>query len=178
MKSFIDKYFSSYEEYPDPAESMLEIGLYHEYVSSTFLNGWINYVDIIAARLITRYNEKGYQGNVDDLNHFNDDSTDTYHTKLGNFFNDDVFILAKNRPSRWYDNVKPVYWFFWFDRDVSDCCIGRFHAKGSSEDEVIKDFIEYANYSSRDLSVGYAASKEPVDSLEINVKKLRGWISF
>lgn len=57
-----------------------------------------------------------------------------FHSKLDWDFQDDVLILAKAR-DLWY--------FFWFDRDGSDCSIGRFRAAGVESQVVIQDFREW-----------------------------------
>jgi len=89
---FPRKYFDGYDlEYPDPTQTMLELGLWHTYISSTFLNGWINYVKPIAASLITRY--QGHSKNLEQVQKFHGRETPDFggHTVLGNF-GDDVLL--------------------------------------------------------------------------------------
>jgi len=169
-----DKYFQYTRNYPCPTEDILPLGERWDYISSTFLNGWINYVKIISARLITRYAEDGYEGNIIRAKKWHNDNT--YHSKFVDL-GDDVLILAKDDVKRFQIDRTPYYWFFWFDMDGSDCCIGRFRSD-DHEEQIKKLFDEYADESSRDLSVSYGASKSSVDSIDIDPKSLCGWISF
>lgn len=51
-------------------------------------------------------------------------------------FKQDVVLLSKA------ENDPTLYVYFWFDRDTSDSCIGRFRSADSKED-IIKAFDEH-----------------------------------
>ena len=54
----MEKYFKYGQEYPEKiAFDPLPWGHYWSYVSTTFLNGFINYVDIKAAYVLNRYHK-------------------------------------------------------------------------------------------------------------------------
>lgn len=173
-------------DYPDPTQTLLELGLWHTYLSSTFLNGWINYVTPIAASMITRY--QGHSKNLEQVQKFHDPNDPEFkgHTNLGRF-GDDVLLLGCSNPTDKHFFIEPppekTYWLFWFDCDVSDCCIGRFRTD-VPEEQIIADFREWANDLSLELSQGYSGNdccEENQDSkpaLHLDVKHFSGWISF
>ena len=82
---------------------------------------------------------------------------------------DDVLILAKEH------NNGRIFWFFWFDHDVSDCMIGRFGTDDSQE-EVISVFKNYVEDRAKELSRDYIGREYP--PIELNVDNIRGWRSF
>jgi len=162
-----DDYFDEHYEYPQITVQMLKMGDLYWYISTTFLNGWINYVKIISAFMITRY--KKYVDNVKEADEFNKEK-EFHHTDIGKELEDDVLILAKDEYN------ENTYWFFWSDRDCSDSAIGRFQTKDSEKD-VKKFFGDYCNKLSRELSVDYGADKA-YDALKLDVKKFKGWIKL
>ncbi len=171
------KYFKYEDEYGEPTEILMKDGTLISYISSTFLNGWINYVKPLAVRLITRYSDQeddGYEGNVARVKVWQENPQ--HHADLS-FFKDDILILGVPDMWKWRSEPTNEYWFFWFDQDVSDCQIGRFTTEDSRE-TVLKNFIDYADHISEKLSVDYGASPTPVKSLEIKLETLRGWIKF
>jgi hypothetical protein len=85
----------------------------------------------------------------------------TIHSCLG-VFQDDVLVLFKH-PSG-------VYWFFWFDCDVSDCCIGRF-TTDLPDVEVIQLFDRYV----MDWQAQHRANTE---ARLIPRHYFNGWLSF
>lgn len=120
----IDRYFPEEVEYPAPTD-YFKPGTFLSYISSTFLNGWINYVDIIAAWYIDRYESP--EANRAAYNEFL--GKDTFHTKLASIVEDDIIVLGVDERG---DEGK--YWFFWFDRDSSDCCMGAFLSSDGKEE--------------------------------------------
>lgn len=141
------KYFIENEEYPKFSDSeILPLGTEYVYVSSTFLNGFINYQDIVKAVLIKRYSEADIKL----------PEKPDFHTKIHEF-GDDVLILSKHNDT---------YWYYWFDCDVSDCCIGRFKTS-DTEEEIIIEFMKSIN------------DNDFIDEfLEIPNDYFTGWISF
>jgi hypothetical protein len=184
--NFINKYFKDFLEYSSDvildSDLMLEDGVLHQYISSTFLNGFINYVKPMKVYVIDRYrvdsqlsNEEKNQIPIvinmckDNYNNWENiamftkqevidkfnDGYKIYHTKLS-MFDDDVLFLGET------DNY---YWYFWFDCDVVDCCIGRFKTK-DSEDKIISLFTEYCMRVTEDKIY------------EFKLEWLQGWLSF
>lgn len=182
--------FNECIEYPRIMEldEILKPGDLYNYVSSTFLNGFINSCGtIVSALLIHRYvawdakcsADFSYQDppNSRKWVHAGADESMTkrevfdlvtqpgrlFHTDLS-VFRDDVLVLS--RTGR--DNE---YMFFWFDCDVSDCCIGRFRSDLPQE-QIIEAMAEAGRIaSSRQLG-------EPVDPTPIPLHALQGWIKF
>ncbi len=146
-ENFREKYFYTHVKYPDVIAVMMKFGVLQSYVPATFLNAWINEVELDKAFLICRY--ESLENNTKSLEEFV--KRDDFHTDLKEL-DDDVLILAheKNRANKW---------FFWFDCDVSDCTIGRFHCL--KHDEVIRDFESFCR-----------------KALEIPLNSIRGWISW
>jgi hypothetical protein len=140
-------YFDRFIEYPDPTtDPILPIGSRFDFISTTFLNGWINHVQIVDARLLNRY--RTAEENLLAAKAFNsvgDGSNKRYHTDL-DALKDDVVILA--RPGKDRADSQPnffrIWWFFWYDRDCSDSCIGRFRTEDADE-SVISAFGAHAD---------------------------------
>ena len=152
-----------YYDIPYREDNPFEYGVLYNYVSSTLLNGIINYVDIICANVLCRYTEKHEEGelqkHIDDFNNGNGD----YHTKLDQF-KDDVIILA-------YEENTNAYWYFWFDCDVSDCCVGRFKTDLAKEQVIglYKKELDRLITENNDFERAY---------YPLNVKNIQGWVKF
>lgn len=182
---FIERYFTTgIIEYPDPTYTLLELGLWHTYLSSTFLNGWINYTKPLAARLVTRY--QGHAANREAAEKMNAGEFG-FHTDLGKL-GDDVFLLCYSEidPRKHVvpkDVVLRTYWLFWFDCDVSDCCIGRFQTE-TEEDQLVMEFEAWAEEMSQEYSRRYSGNEDCTEnrdgkpSLMIETSMIKGWISF
>ncbi|QJT71227.1 hypothetical protein GR11A_00190 [Vibrio phage vB_VcorM_GR11A] len=84
------------------------------YVSSTYLNGLINHVEIVKAVVVQRYVEDDVDWNKQVLPAVNIINEAT-HSDLSEC-PDDIWILAKTE-SDW--------WVFVYDKDTSDCNVGR-----------------------------------------------------
>jgi hypothetical protein len=178
---FNEIYFSDSTEYPEIGDlnDIMQEGILYCYISHTFLNGFINYVEPLQVYIIDRYHidsqepvenenreivlhvtkERGWETKIvttkqDAFDILNSDYK-VYHTKLG-MFDDDVLFLGK---------TERYYWFFWFDCDVSDCCIGRFQTD-ESEEEIIKAFTEYCLDKTEDKIY------------EFKKDWIKGWVSF
>lgn len=152
-------YFDNHVEHPRGiAFNPLPVNTYWEYVSSTFLNGFINYVSIVDAQLLNRYHPmddlieseylESYQEPPRSLKWTKPSESmtkqqayDLYtqkgrlcHTRIG-CFRDDVIVLTTCDN----DAGKTMYMVFWFDMDCSDCGIGRF-VTDDPQDIVIASF--------------------------------------
>ena len=123
-------------EYPDREQLLTgpSEGCDYVYVSNTYLNGFINYVDIISAYMIRRY----LIGNDDEWNEACknvDLLADDFHTDISDSSKfDDVIILAES---------EYCYWIFWDDCDCSDCCIGKFNKSEIDKNDIEHEFKEY-----------------------------------
>lgn len=163
MKNF-NNYFIDSIDYPnDIAVNPLPLNVMYNYVSSTFLNGFINYVEIRKAFVLSQYYRWNEQINhtisiqdppksckwVDKTFRTKDELFNTliipgiqFHTKLDRDFNDAVVILARAGE---IDNPPGMcYYYFYYDLDCSDCNISRFLVK-EAEYIVTKKFIYYIN---------------------------------
>lgn len=190
MKKIWD-YFDDRIEYPDDiAENILPYGTVWEYISSTFLNGLINYTEPIAWYVIDRYNSKDniINNNVfnknEDFNWYDWEGTkeeyintiinekiSTYHTDL-NSFEDDVVILSKIS--------KNGYMFFYFDRDVSDCCIGRFETDDKENDVIksVENWLDKEKNNNKEHSVEEYVDNGIINYTKLPLSFLRGWVKF
>ena len=152
-------------DYPTSSQLLDELtcGTMYNYVSSTFLNGLINYVTPLKIYLLERYET------------FNQDKFDKiiankqYHTKL-DCFRDDVMLLGE---------TDGYYWVFWFDMDCSDCSIGRASKLAYTKEEMLICFEEYvkshieSNERPKDKDVECITGYH-----EIPLDFLMGWLSF
>ena len=185
-------YFEDEVDYPkNVAVDILPLGTLWCYISSDFLNGFINYVKPVKGYLINHYQtldeplDKG-EGRVSIQNQDPETSgsqrwiTAYAKTKLEKYqlltkeenachpkfheFRDDVLLLAK---------AENIWFFFWFDMDCSDCFIGRF--KTNEPDEtVIKKFTEYCHERNTDFAL-----KSKDEMLELPEHYLKaGWKSW
>jgi len=186
--NFLD-YFDEEEEYPSPSESMLPLGMCYHFISTTFLNGWINYVKIISAQLISRYQD--YQMNLMNLSKTESLSkTTAFDLDIGKYFGDDVLILAKTKnphiivkscilcgnPDSVENKEGYTWWFFRYDKDCSDASIGRFETEDTDE-AVIYSFKEFANELSYDKESRYGSKNSGHPAIELPLKIFKGWIS-
>jgi hypothetical protein len=183
-------YFENEVEYPrNIAFNPLPLNTMWWYISEAFLNGFINYVEIVEAHLLDRYTERDediterfgnhtYQEPAGSLKWTAFEAPITkqkvldiatqpkrmMHSKLS-MFRDDVLILAKAKDD---DGVQlpneTMYVFFWFDMDNSDCGIGRF-VTSDTEEVVVQKFRDYIK-------------ERKFTSQQIPNHFFEGWISF
>lgn len=179
-------YFPIQEEYPKyVASELLPVNTLWEYVSNSFLNGIINYVAPVKAYVLGRYLRWDEDPDTEiqiqeppgsfkwkKIKPKTKDELFTAlvvpgavcHSNLDTAFQDDVLILAKAPQA---DPKAQTLWvFFWFDRDCSDCCIGRFTTEDYDE-VVIHKFTRYVQ--SRD--------KEDNPAREIPLTYFSGWLA-
>lgn len=119
------------EYHTEDLVSFFNSGTIFHYVSSTFLDGYINYVKYIKVYLLEKYTTQGEKYNEKIWKPFIESKQ--YHTKLYDL-NDDILILGK---------TKYHYYFFWYDCDVSDCSIGRQEIGELDDEKAIKWFDNY-----------------------------------
>ena len=189
------KYFSDNVDYPNVLNGeILPDGTLWSYVSSTFLNGFINYIRPVKCYLMNRYRDWDEVREDGDLKcHFRSPENNKWedkifktkeelyqfvikntsglmHTHL-DIFNDDILVLGKVR------DTPNKYVFFWFDRDVSDCCIGIFNTE-DSEEVVIDEFRKYAMETGAKLQQRYLNKVNGCAASELPVEFFQGWVKF
>lgn len=148
------KLFKYNEEYPENiAERGAPQDTLYEYVSTTFLNGFINYVKIFFVCVIERY--VIWDENPDCFEAWNGVAKD-FHPDYSHI-GDDVLILAESPNS---------FWFFWSDQDSSDCMIGRF----------AKEEVEYVRFIGPTNEIEAAKTGRPIYTQEEVIQKLKDHI--
>lgn len=157
----------------------LKTGILYEYVSDAYLNGFINYIRIVDAYMVNRYTDE-------DEWIYACKAIDEYNSPHATFDNidglDDIHILGTLEDDE-YDFV-----YFWFDRDVSDCCIGRFRFAIKNEYgdydkrltyQVAKDmFRDYVAHSDAHQCSMASRTEEAMKLYHIPLEKLMGWKRF
>ena len=169
MTKHIFDYFADSVDYPNNiAEDPIPYGVCWNYISNTFLNGFINYVKPIAIYAIDRYTPDDEEITVDEhddkmnwkktvatkkeiRDRIINGTIQNFHTDL-HILKDDLIVLAKLNDSTAFarEDLRCInlsankYMFFWFDCDVSDCIIGRFFTDDSSEEVIasVEAFME------------------------------------
>lgn len=144
-----------------------EEGILFEYVSEKYLLSHINHVKILDAYGIHRYTKPSEK----DINNF-------YEDNKPYLYGDDIIILAKTKHKHIDYNL---YYFFYLDRDVSDCLIGSFV---TSDDifNIQKSFIKWVNETNKLTTMNNSESLGFIDPddesfkpIKIDVSKLGWW---
>jgi len=186
----LDKYFKDSIEYAMApvnevlAGDILEFGVLYEYVGNTFLNGFINSVKIIKAYVLDRYcpwdesfDEPHELTIQDPPNSFTwvkksfINKTEVFNclTEKGRMFSgdldynfqDDVVIIGRVGDTN-------VYMLFYYDRDCSDCMIGRFKTDDNA-DEMQIEINKMLSWFKKNAGNG--------DEKEIPLHYFNGWVS-
>ena len=177
----LERYFNDFVDYPkDIAVNPLPFNVMYNFVSSTFLNGFINYVEIRKAFVLSHYykwdeykkhivtiqskNNKPYKKlfiNKNDIYNALIKPGAKFHSELDRDFNDDVIILARAGET----DTGMCYYYFYYDLDCSDCSISRFIVK---EAEYLLDRKFIKHIESFDYIDNYK---------EIPMHYFSGWIS-
>jgi len=185
-------YFDNNIEYPhDVAENPIPYGDVWTYISSTFLNGFVNYMTPICCYVVNRYTRededisdrnvsvcnKGKFGNWEKFKGTKKELIDLivsgekemYHTEL-NCFHDDIIIVGEIGEGK--------YMFFWFDCDVSDCSIGRFKTLDTKEEIIasVENWLEEEFVSNKDHEEVHDENSAGYHKLPLSF--IRGWVSF
>lgn len=166
MTSAFNDCFTDKDQYRDPTTvNVTEPGWLIDYISSTFLNGWINYVTPVKAFVVSRYAED-FGAVKAKLASW--EESKPYHTKLCEL-GDDVALLGQDKRGR--------YWYFYFDNDTSDCSIGvlDIEAGGLTGDQIVKAFDEHVQGIADRCERAYGGTGE---ALEIPLSCIKGWVSF
>lgn len=119
------RYFDHTVEYPgvDLFDGM-EWGIFYHYVNNWFVQGALCLVgQRVRAWLLERYEAF----DPDRLAEVERKTTENPHRWIEwDEFEDDIIVLARgDKPGEW--------WLFWFDRDVSDCSLGRFRTEDDAD---------------------------------------------
>ena len=184
-------------EYPGDiiAEQGVLQNMFYSYISTTFLNGFINYVNIDRMLLIERYsimhpikNQLILEQIDDNTGHFNADIKlkvnetlvkeklgDEYH-KLFARIPDDDMILNTLDDLIIFAHTDHSSWIFWSDRDCSDSCIGRIMKNKCDMDTFVSSFLSHIQNGQPD---NRQPSSESVTGnyLELPTPK-NGWITL
>lgn len=200
MNKKIWDYFHNTVEYPkNLVHYPIPYGTLLCYVSSTYLNGFINYVRPISVFVLDRYTSKdeditdrkinlydtgkyqkyydftGTKGEL--IDKVVEDAVGFSHTNL-DCFDDDIIILAEVKNDE--DDELGRYIFFWFDCDVSDCCIGKFETIDTKE-QVQKSVLNWLNYNketNKNFNIDKNADNGILDYTELPLSFLSGWLKF
>ena len=189
---FFNRYFKTENQYPsDVAVNPIPWNEDWNYISSTFLNGFINYVyeGHLSSWVIHRYTQPN--DTVSFISHkpYNEDlmgvffgekkiTKKTLYERLisdGNFkyiyhtdisvFEDDVFLLC----SLGTVDGKNAFIYFLFDCDVSDCRIGRFKTHDPVDE--VKELFD-------DMVIYYENPSKEENPWPLPKEFFRGWVSF
>lgn len=167
QKDNIFDYFGDEVEFPENiAVDIMPYGTLWSYVSATFLNGFINYVDILAGFVIDRYTKRdGKAAQIEAA------IKTEVHTNL-RVFKDDVIVLGRIG--------KGKYMFFYFDYDVSDCMIGRF-ITDDNETTIVQSIVNWLERCKAErvgLTISEHTESGILDYTSLPVKFFRRWISY
>lgn len=193
-KNEIWDYFNENIDYPsDVALNPIPYGTVWNYISSTFLNGFVNYVKPIACFVLDRYAEdnelvgernftvcnKGefgkwhkWEGTKKELiESIVNETKEMGHTKL-DCFGDDIVILAEIETDK--------YMFFWYDMDCSDCSIGRFETTEPKEKIInsVVNWLEREKMDNNGKIVTDGFDNGIVNYHKLPISFLEGWVSF
>ncbi len=170
-------YFEDSVDYPDGvASDPIPYGTVWCYISSTFLNGFINYVEPIKVYQIDRYTAENEIINGKTKAEWRklvlEGKDQSVHCNL-RMFRDDIVILSNIGIGK--------YMFFYFDMDVSDCCVGRFETD-DSEEEVAKSVVnwleEQKEQNKKHIDIQPNTESGIVGYTELPLSFLRGWLEF
>ena len=193
-------YFTDDVEFPkEIVHNPIPYGTSWTFVSSTFLNGFINYVKPISCFVLDRYTapnkditdrnvgvfpkgkylewEKWSGTKRDLINAIISGEKEMYHTDL-NCFGDDIIVLAEIE-TEYEDNIGR-YIFFWFDCDVSDCSIGRFETTDCKA-EVMQSVVNWLDEQKEENK--NSVFNENYDNgvwnyNELPLSFINGWVKF
>lgn len=197
-KKTIWDYFEDNIEYPkEIAHNPIPYGAVWTYASSSFLDGFINYVRPISCHLIDRYtpDDENIGGrnisyrNKNEMKWLKFDGTkkelknkvisgeiQMCHTQLS-CFGDDIIILSEIETE---NNESGKYMFFWFDMDCSDCSIGKFETTDTKEQVIqsVVNWLEGCKLQNENKAVEEYLDNGIVNYTELPLSFLRGWLRF
>lgn len=178
-------YFEDNIDYPNNImENPIPYNICWSYVSSTFLNGFINYVEPIKVFVIDRYSSNKEEVTCEQFKGTKRELKDKiisgdikpFHTDLG-CFNDDIMILAEFEHEK--DELNHFI-YFWFDCDVSDCVIGKFKTEDTKEQVIqsLVNFLEQRKEENKDFEIEEHMDNGILNYTELPLSFLNGWLKF
>ena len=148
--SSILPYFIALKLYENPYqnEEIFKPNILYTYISSYILDPLPKSMAFVKSYLLDRYREE--EGIDEDfIKRYNDIKDKYQYTLAYDLLPDDIILLM-------YEEKSGYYWYFWFDRDCSDCACGRFETKDSLE-KVIETFDK----KTQDLQANYCDTYHP-----------------
>ena len=143
-------YFTDFYLYKNPyqEEIIFKPNILYTYIPSYILDPLPKNMTFVKSYLLDRYRDE--EGIDEDLiNRYNDPKDKYQYTLAYDLLPDDVVLLM-------YEEKSEFYWYFWFDKDCSDCACGRFKTKDSLE-----KVIEIFDKKIQELQVYYCNSYHP-----------------
>ena len=143
-------YFTDFYLYKNPyqEEIIFKPNILYTYIPSYILDPLPKNMTFVKSYLLDRYRDE--EGIDEDLIRRYNDTKDKYQYTLAyDLLPDDIVLLM-------YEEKSKFYWYFWFDKDCSDCACGRFKTKDSLE-KVIETFDK----KTQELQVYYCNSYHP-----------------
>lgn len=168
--------FSDGREYPQffDEEEILPMGMLYSYVGHSFLDGLVNHTvnqrwshDQQRAVLVNRYFDEADQRDLGMTKRQNLDvimAKERHRTELHQL-RDDVAILSCRNG---------IFWFYYYDCDVSDCMIGRFRS-AMPFDEVYALMLTFI------VEMNHVRNYSPMDQepyWELSSEVIKGWVSW
>jgi len=145
--------FNDCVEYPN-RNYLVEYGVPQEtlytYVSTTYLNGFINYINVKKVYLVEMYTKFTEQKCDIIKNYFK--QSDNFHAKYDDIFEkieNNNTVMCTNDELKFNDNIvifgesENSNWFFHSDRDCSDSSIGRISNSRYGIDLFINSYLEF-----------------------------------
>lgn len=134
------------------------------YVSSTYCDGLVNYLDNVRAYALRRYtDEEEFHDAIESTKHLPEWGNGSwYHTAFSRFIPDNILVTGEIR----HYEGEGDYFAIYYDQDVSDCClfrVARHHYKDL--DEFNKAIVE-------EMLIW------PEVQEIIELRKPEGWIKF
>jgi hypothetical protein len=124
----IDALFDHSEEYPqNVAERGLEQNHIYHYISSSFLDGLVNYAGIKWGCMIERYGSSDPAKHTEFIVREKFNYTEESMREVISKVDSSIHLKLRDLPdnSVLLGETVNSYWFFYFDWDCSDCSIGR-----------------------------------------------------
>ena len=153
-----------YPSMPGILDNGLVPGVFHEYVTHTYVGSHLPYLKPVRAILLERYRDDPTAEDPEDRP-ITDEEIETvlskFHTNFGDFQDDVVFA----------GETETYWWVIHLDCDVSDCCIGRVRKADVSKEQ----FSAWVDWYVNPDDERYSAWKP---RYEIPLDRLTGWLQF
>lgn len=183
-KKTIWDYFDDTIDYPkEVIHNPIPYGTVWNYIASTYLNGIVNYAKPLKLFVVDRYTARTAKiGGSNVTKQKLMDSFITGNIHRGDWrlsaFEDDIILLGKVETDTLDDVGR--YVFFYFDRDVSDCSVGKFETS-DSEEEVMQSLYTWLDScveAKKYVTISGDMDNGIINYTELPLSFLVGWISF